>query len=293
MKKNILIITATIILLAIFGLAGWYIWRQQQTIQELTDSFALEKEQLQDEYSQLAIQYEGYKLQVNNDSLEQKLEDQRLKMQRLVEELRQTKAQDARKISSLRKELESVRKVLRYYVAQVDSLNRVNEQLQAENRQIRSDMAGVQRQNQEVRQQNQQLTQKVTIAAQLSATGITVIALDKKDKVEKKQRIDKLVKFQVNFTIAANVTAETGDKDIYLRLLRPNEEVLTNAQSGKFRYENAMIDYSARKTIEFGGQETPVTIYYKRAESLEPGTYTAELYADGSLIGRGSITLRK
>lgn len=292
MKNKIIISLAALIVLLTLGGAAYYIWKQNQTIEELTEGFALEKEQLEDEYTQLAIQYEGYKLQVNNDSLEQKLEDQRIKMQRLVEELRQTKAQDARKIASLKKELETVRGVLRYYVAQVDSLNRVNEALIAENQQIRSDMAGVQRQNQQVRQQNETLTKKVTVAAQLSATNVSVTALDKKDKVEKKNRVDKLAKFQVNFTIAANVTAETGEKDIYLRIMRPNEEVLTNGQSGRFKYENSMIDYSARRTIEYGGEETPVTIYYKRGEALNAGTYTVELFADGSMIGLGSITLK-
>jgi hypothetical protein len=293
MKNKNTILAAAVAILALLVGGGYYIWRQQQTINELTEGFQLEKEQLEDEYTQLAIQYEGYKLQVNNDSLEQKLEDQRIKMQRLVEELRQTKAQDAKRIAALKKELETVRGVLRYYVAQVDSLNKVNDALIAENKQIRTDMRNVQQQNQEVRQQNETLTKKVTVAAQLAATNVLVTALNNKDRVEKRKRVEKLAKFQVDFTIAANVTAETGEKDVYLRILRPNEEVLTNGSSGKFKYENAMIDYSARKTIEFGGEETPVTMFYKRGEALDAGTYTAELYADGSMIGRGSITLKK
>lgn len=294
-KNKIIIIATALLVLATLGGAAYYINKQQQTIEELTEGFALEKEQLEDEYTQLAIQYEGYKLQVNNDSLEQKLEDQRIKMQRLVEELRQTKAQDARKIAALKKELETVRGVLRYYVAQVDSLNRVNEALVAENKQIRNDMSNVQRQNQEVRQQNEQLTKKVTVAAKLSATNVSVSALNKKDKVleGRKLKIADLAQFKVNFTIAANVTAETGEKDIYMRVLRPNEEVLTNGQSGKFSYDGAMLSYSARKSIEFGGEETHVTMYYKRGESLEPGTYRVELFADGNMIGRGSITFNK
>lgn len=292
MNNKTIITLTTLLLMAVLGSAGYLLWQQRQTIDELTESFAIEKEQLQDEYTQLAVQYEGYKLQVNNDSLEQKLEDQRIKMQRLVEELRQTKAQDARKITALKKELETVRSVLRYYVAQVDSLNRVNEALVAENEQIRSAMSNVRRQNEQVRQQNEQLTQTVKVAAQLSATNVVVTSLDKKDKVEKKLKVDRLAKFQVNFTIAANVTAQTGEKDVYVRILRPNEEVLTNAQSGKFKYENTMLDYSARKTIEYGGAETAVTIYYKRSETLSAGTYRVEVYADGSMIGRGSISLK-
>jgi hypothetical protein len=154
-------------------------------------------------------------------------------------------------------------------------------------------MRTVQQQNQQVRQQNETLTKQVTVAAQLSATNVSVTALDRKDKVEKRNRVDKLAKFQVNFTIAANVTAQTGEKDVYLRILRPSDEVLTNAQSGKFKYENTKLDYSARKTIEFGGEETPVTMFYKRGEALDAGTYRVEIYADGNMIGRGSIALKK
>ena len=291
-KVAIIAAATALIVLGVLGYAFYYIQKQQQTIEELTEGFALEKEQLEDEYTQLAIQYEGYRLQVNNDSLEQKLEDQRIKMQRLVEELRQTQAQDARKINALKRELESVRNVLRYYVAQVDSLNRVNEALVAENQQMRNEVNDVQRQNRQVREQNEQLTQTVRVAAQLSATNVSVLSLDRKDKVEKKLKVDKLAKFQVNFTIAANVTAETGEKEIYLRILRPSEEVLVNGQSGQFRYENTMIDYSARKTIEYGGEETAVTMYYKRSEALTAGTYRIEIFADGNMIGRGSITLK-
>ena len=298
MNKKAIIIAATAIVLAVLGGAAYYIHKQQEQIKEMTEVFQLEKEELEDQYNQTVIEYEGYKLQVNNDSLEQKLEDQRIKMQRLVEELKQTKAQDAKKINALKKELETVRGVLRYYVAQVDSLNRVNEALIAENTQIKGQMQTVQAQNQQVREQNAALTHKVTVAAQLAATNVTINSIDKpnasnKDKeIDKSKKAKKLKMFRVDFTIAANVTAEPGEKDIYLRLLRPNEEVLTNGSSGKFRYENASIDFSAKKTIEYGGEETPVTIYYKRVENIDPGTYRAEIFADGNLIGRGSITLK-
>lgn len=291
MNKKI-IIAVTVVILAVLAGAAYYIKKQQDQIKEMTEVFQLEKEELEDQYNQTVIEYEGYKLQVNNDSLEQKLEDQRIKMQRLVEELKQTKAQDAKKINALKKELETVRGVLRYYVAQVDSLNRVNEALVSENTQIKGQMQAVQAQNQQVREQNAALTHKVTVAAQLTATNVHVSSLNSKDKVDNKSKANKLAKFQVTFTIAANVTADTGEKDIYLRILRPNEEVLTNGSSGKFKYENANIDFSAKKTIEYGGEETPVTIFYKRVENIDPGTYRAEIFADGNLIGRGSITLK-
>jgi hypothetical protein len=285
------IVVSTIILLGLIAGFGFYTYKQQETIDILTEQFAIEKEELQDEYSQLAIQYEGYKLTVNNDSLEQKLEDQRVKMQRLVEELKQTKAEDARRISELKKELATVRSVLRYYVAQVDSLNRVNEQLVAENNTIRQQYTSATRNNAALQQRNEQLTQKVTLAAHLEATGLTARALTSRDKETTSLR--KVKTLAVTFSIAKNVTAEIGQKTVYVRILKPGEEVLTNAHSGTFAYDNAQISYSMKKEVEYGGEETPVTLYWNRNETLEPGTYAFEVYADGNLIGRTSLKLSK
>jgi DNA repair exonuclease SbcCD ATPase subunit len=269
----------------------YYSYRQQQTIDILTEQFAIEKEELQDEYSQLAIQYEGYKLTVNNDSLEQKLEDQRIKMQRLVEELKQTKAEDARRISELKKELATVRSVLRYYITQVDSLNKVNEQLTAENETIRQQYSSATRNNAALQQRNEQLNKKVTLAAHLEATGLRATALTSHDKETTSLR--KVKSLRVDFSIAKNVTAEIGVKQVYVRILKPSEEVMTNAKSGRFSYDGSQIEYSMMKEIEYGGEETPVTLYWNRAETLDPGNYTFEVYADGNLIGRTTLNLKK
>lgn len=277
-------------IVALLGCAAYVIWHQQQTITEMTGAFELEKQALTDEYEQLAIQYEGYEVALGNDSLEQKLEDQRLKIQRLVEELKQTKAQDARRIAELKKELETVRTALRYYVAQVDSLNRENAVLRAENTQISTQLRAATRENAAIQQRNRQLSEKVTLAAQLSAAGLRAVALNKREK--ETDRIKLVTAFRIDFTIAANVTAEIGEKDVYCRILTPDEDLLTNDRSGRFAYDGAQVGYSMKKAVEYGGQETAVTLYWKRGETLSPGAYRVEVYADGSLIGATSLTLR-
>lgn len=290
-KNKKIYIAIAVAFAAIVGGFSYYIYTQNRTIDELTETFALEKEDLENEYSQLAIQYEGYKLTVNNDSLEQKLEDQRIKIQRLVEELKQTKAQDAKKIASLKKELETVRGVLRYYVAQVDSLNRVNEALVEENSKVRREMQQVRDNNANLQNQNQQLTKKVTLAAQLNAVGLSAKALNKRNKST--SSLKSTTAFEVDFTIAANITAEAGFKDIFVRILTPSEDLLTNAKSGNFTYDGSSVQYSMKKNIEYGGEETPVTLYWNRNETLEPGTYYFEVYADGSKIGSTTLKMEK
>lgn len=291
-KKNIIIISSVGVVLAavIIGLAI-ALWHQTSTVNFLSEQYALEKDELADEYSQLAIQYEGYHLTVNNDSLEQKLEDQRIKIQRLAEELKQTKAEDARKIASLKKELATVRGVLRYYISQVDSLNKVNEQLVAENQEVRQQMTQVRNSNANLQQQNKQLAQKVDIASHLSAAGLKAEAQNKRSK--KTSSLKSTTQFVVSFTIAANVTAETGEKTLFVRILKPSEDLLTNAKSGTFTYDGSQIGYSMRKNIEYTGEELPVTMYWTRNETLDPGTYQFEIYADGKLIGQTKLQMEK
>lgn len=288
-KKQIYIVASIAILLV--GGAGYYIWQQSQTIAILQEQFAIEKEELQDEYTQLAVQYEGYKVSINNDSLVEKLEAQRVKMQRLVEELKRTKAEDARRIGELKKELATVRGVLRYYVAQVDSLNRVNEQLVEENQTIRRQYRTAARNNETLQRRNDQLTQQVTLAAHLEATGLIAQALTKREKGT--TSLKRATAFRLDFRIAKNITAEIGPKDIYVRIIKPNEEVLVNDRSGRFSYDDSMIEYSMKKTVEYGGEELPVTMYWTRNETLDPGTYTFDVYADGNLIGSTRLTMQK
>ncbi len=290
MKKPIL---AAVIALAVALLAflAWKIWDQSRTIDIMSATFQMEKEEMLDEYSDLAIQYEGYKLNVNNDSLEQKLEDQRIKIQRLVDELKQTKADDARKIAALKKELKTVREALRYYVAQVDSLNKINQALVAENSEVKAQIQQVQTTNRQIREQNQQLTEQVSLAAQLTVSGMRATAVTRKSKAT--DSLKKTEAFQIDFTINANVTAEIGSKDIYCCIIKPNGDLLVNDRSGKFSLDGSMISYSMKKTIEFGGQETPVTLYWNRNEALSPGNFEFHVYADGSEIASTTLSMKK
>lgn len=293
MNKKI-IIAAVAVVAILGGVIAWLalsLKSQKEDLEFFTEQYALEKDELETEYNSLAIEYEGYKLKVNNDSLEQKLEDQRIKMQQLVEELRQTKKEDARKIAALKKELETVRGVLRYYVAQVDSLNQVNEALLAENTHVKRELRRANAEKDEVARQNQQLNKIVDIASHLTAQNIQALARNKRQK--KTTSLKNTTLFELNFTIAANVTAETGEKQIYVRILKPNEELLTNGKSGKFTCDGASIDFSMKKNIEYTGEEMPVTLYWNRNETLDPGTYQFEIFADGKSIGKTSLVMEK
>ena len=255
-------------------------------IQELAE---LEKQEMENDYEQLGQQYGEMMTQITNDSLIAQLTREQLRAQQLLEELKKVKADDAREITRLKKELASVRAVLRDYIRQVDSLNRVNQNLRQENTQLSGRLEESNRQNQTLQVQRQELTEKVTIAAQLDATAISMTALNKRGKASRKLKDTK--QLQVNFNISRNVTAQNGQRTIYVRIQTPAGEALNGG--GTFPYENRQLEYSMKKVIEYSGEETPVTVYWQVGEFLEAGEYRVSIFADGNLIGSRTITFEK
>lgn len=138
MDKNKKLIIVIIILAVIAGGVSFFAVHEAQKNKEMSELFAVEKEEMENEYSTFATQYDELQIQINNDSLREKLESEKLKTQRLLEELRQVKSSNAAEIMRLKKELKTVRAVLRTYVIQIDSLNRLNAELTKENQEVKN-----------------------------------------------------------------------------------------------------------------------------------------------------------
>ena len=203
--------------------------------------------------------------------------------------MRQTKSNDAAEISRLKRELATVRAVLRSYIIQVDSLNRLNENLTRENQQVKARYNEATSQISSLTSEKQNLSDQVAIASQLDATGVSLVPQNKRGKTAKKTKDIK--QFVVNFTITKNITAKTGNRHIYVRVTQPNNSVV--GQSGTTKFESSSVGYSAVKVIEYTGQETRQTVYIPVSEFLSAGTYHVYIITDGNLIGSGSLTLNK
>ena len=109
-KKNLLIIAVSVLVLALIGLT-YLLFSEKQTNRELVQEFQLDKEDLENEYTRFAQQYDELKLTVSNDSLADLLAQEQVKTQRLLEELRTVKSSNATEIRRLKKELATLRKV--------------------------------------------------------------------------------------------------------------------------------------------------------------------------------------
>jgi myosin heavy subunit len=234
------------------------------------------------------MQYSEMITQINNDSIVAQLTQEQLRTQQLLEELKKVKADDAREITRLKKELATVREVLRSYIRQVDSLNQVNESLRSENMHIKDELEQTNREKEGLQSEKQTLTEKVAIAAQLDATGISLTAM-KDEKPTRKNKLKKANKLKVVYTISKNVTATNGQRTIYTSIRKPNGDVLSGG--GMFSYENRQLKASAKNTIEYTGEQTTVVAYWSGNELLSGGEYLVSIFADGHLIGSARFNM--
>ena len=262
---------------------------KDKELEELRQLAELDKREMENQYAEFATQYGELKKSVKDDSLVAKLNAEQERAESLLKELKNVKASSSAEILRLKKELATVRAVLRDYIRQVDSLQQVNQALIGERDQARAEADRTRAENTSIHAQNASLNEKVAIAAQLNATGISVSPLKKNGKTAKKSK--DVTRFAISFTITRNVTAAAGNRTIYVRLLKPNQQVA--GQSGSFHYENKTIGYSAAKTIEYSGQEQRVTVYVPVSEYLGAGSYSAYVFADGQMIGSGSVSMDK
>ena len=288
MKKNL--IAVWLLVLVLVGVAVWLfigLQQQKQVNEEMQELAELDKQEMENEYERFTLQYSEMMTLINNDSIVAQLTREQLRTQQLLEELKQTKANDAREIARLKKELATVREVLRSYIRQVDSLNQVNETLRSENLQIRDELAASNRERAGLASEKASLSEKVAIAAQLDATDIVMTPLNKRGKTAKKMKDCKQI--EVSFKVAKNVTAANGIRVFYVRIQTPNGNVLT---VGNFDYEDRQIEYSMKKSVEYAGEEITVVTYWNVNEFLSAGDYRVSVFSEGNMIGTNTFTFK-
>ena len=276
-------------LIAALAFLGFRLSQANKANEEMVQLFELEKEEMENEYSTFATQYDEMQILISNDSLVAQLEREKLRTQQLLEELRATKASNTAEIARLKKELKTVRTVMRSYVMQIDSLNQANEKLTKENKRVRNQYKEATKKVEVLQEEAKNLSDKVTLASQLDATNIRIEPRNKRGKATNSTKA--IIKFVIDFTIVKNITAPTGERTLYVRIAKPDGSVLTKSASHTFAYENTKLEYSIKKLIEYTGEEQSVTVYWDVEEFLNPGEYTVYLFSDGVMIGEKSFTL--
>lgn len=293
MKKSVVIPVIVVLVLGIAALLFLNFY-QKKELNEMVEQMEYEKSELEDEYEDLALQFDGYQqMNIQNDSLQERLAQEQQRVQDLLEELRITKVTNARRIAELKKELATVRAVMKDYVRQIDSLNATNQRLTVENRQYREENQQVKQQNTQLSTINDQLTETVSRASMLEVSSCVMTTLNKHDR--KTRIVSQIRKLQFDYTIAKNITCETGMKTLYVRIIDPAGNLMGENPEHLFHFESEDILYSVAQEFEYAGEEYHGTFYWALLEDAQAvtGFYNADFFADGNLIGSIPFQIKK
>ncbi len=297
-KRNIIIaILLSVAIAAVIIMGVQSLRLKQENLQQKEDLEAaaqlldFEKQQAQEDLLTMQAEVNEYSaMNISNDSLLTMIDEQKQKIQLLLDELKTVKATDAKRIKDLKNELSVVRSVLYDYIRQVDSLNRVNSSLRAENRQVKEQMKQVDEKNQELNKQKADLTAQVSRAAMIDVTIDGIHLLKKSGKETTK--LSKTQSIRIDIDIAKNVTTRVGYKTVYLRLLQPNGDVITK-KGQTFKFEGHYIAYTAKKDIEYKGERMQEQVFYNVSTTLLPGTYQADIFIDGAALASKTFVIQK
>jgi hypothetical protein len=183
-----------------------------------------------------------------------------------------------------------VRGVMVHYVNQIDSLNKENKVLKTENVEVRRRYQEASQTAQQLAKEKDNLTEVVTRAAKMEVVNFSMTPLNNRNR--KTTWFSQVANLQFNFTIAKNITAAPGTKTVYLRLMRPDDELLLKNPNNTFAFENRNIQYSIKKDVEYEGENAPDVMYWKVEEVLPKGTYRADFFIDGNRVGVFNFELK-
>jgi len=251
---------------------------------EKTEFFRIEKDSLEGELRNIYFRYDT--LETNNLELQVEMQQQKEKIEKLIA----IQADDAYKIRMYRKEMETLRSVLRSYIVQIDSLNMQNQELLAMNKQLRNTELRLETEKEQLEKDKTQLEEIKDLATTLQASQINLVLLNKRDK--ESSRIRTAEKVRVDFVLRANKVTPTGEKLIFLRIIRPDQVVLGSPGLEMIEINDEPIPASASRLINYENEDLPVSIFWTNDGEIVPGEHTVELYSEGKLIGSSSFVLK-
>ena len=286
LRNNIIVGVLSVILVVVVVLY-FFQNREHRTI---VNEIRAEKDSIQFQLSEIASSYDS--LKTENDTINEQLFVAQAKVKDLLLEVEQTKKVSYSKISDYQKQVSTLRGIMRDFYVQVDSLNRANEQLRAENRQVKEQFVQSEQEKLQLSKEKERLQQNLKRASMLKTRDVLAEPINSRSKVTKFAR--RAEKIRIYFVLGQNVATERGAKNIYARIMRPDQLLMSKSEDNLFKFEDLKIQYSAMREVVYEGKDLPVAIFWDNTgePELMTGTYTVNLFADGFEIGETTFTLQ-
>jgi Holliday junction resolvase len=312
-SRDPLYITIIVVLLGLGGAFAWQ-WNTEKNLNEqLTKDKAsmqadldtlknlLEKngmvdlmgEDLKDNLQFMLDEYAQMK--TTNDTLNTKLGAQQEKIKELLEQAERHKG-DAYAILKLKKEAETLRKIMKSYIHTIDSLNTVNQGLVVEIKNKDKTISDVSAERDEVVNKNKNLEEKVAKGSLLQTSGLSSVGIrirssGKQVETTKAGRVDMI---KTCLTILENRIAKAGPKDIYMVVITPGGSIVSDNPSVTVNTDEGSTPFSLKREVDYQNANLDLCMYAEVKEGVEltAGTYIVKIYCEKALIGKSTFTLK-
>ncbi len=244
----------------------------------------------------LELQEEYATLQTNDKAMQIELEAKRAEIAQLLEQAEKHK-NDAAIITKLRKEVATLRKIMKHYVKEIDSLNTLNQTILAEKEKVSADLHAEKGLTSKLAKDKDVLQNTVNLgsvlkAAQPVAQGIKLKSGGKKEvETERASRVEKI---KVSFVLGENKIAKSGGRIIYVRIVSPDgKEICKSPDSGNmFTFNGSKGYFAGKEEIQYRNEELSVAVYCESPNEFVPGKYQITIGCDNAVIGETSLTLK-
>ena len=284
-KKTGLILTILVIVLTLaLGLMFLQYNKLKTDNSIVQEALEDQKESLSNELKDMMSEYEGLKSE--NDSVNNQIDKQQDRIKKLLT----INASNLDKIKLYKKELTTLREVMRSYIVQIDSLNVRNQMLVSEKQEVTNALSEARKNNEDLSKEKEDLNSKVQVASVMSAKGVNIEPLNKRGKDTDKAL--RTAKIKTCFTIRENPLIAAGEKMVFLRITRPDQLLLASSEQDIFTYEDKQIVFTAKRAVTYESKDVDMCIFWDNSGELIKGDYNVDLFCEGHLIGSGSFVLR-
>lgn len=291
-KQQIVLIVAIASVITNIVLAWMLTQKQTEYITEVqkVEVLSEDKEKLESDLYAMLMQYE--ELETNNDSIMGELANEKNKVEDLLKKLKNNEWT----VAKLKKETETLRRIMKGFVHTIDSLNTANIELRAENQQIKGELGQERDKAKSLSEEKSKLAEKVKIGEKLQAVFIEAYAqIVKSNTVHKKtDKARRAEKIKCCFTLNTNELTQAGKKNTFIRIIAPSGKVLTAQEdrSNMFEFDGVRGLYSVKKEINYEGKNLDVCLYWDVVGELEIGKYVVYAYCENYEVGVTEFVLK-
>lgn len=282
-----------VVLLLLSNVAGWFMYMQKgnevEETQQQVVAVTSEKDNVTVMLENMLASYDT--LKTDNEQLTVEMEAQRAQVEGLLDQVKRGNYS----LAKVKKEAETLRKIMKGYVATIDSLNQANQQLTAQNVSITQELGEVKGQKDALSTEKAALEGKIAKGAILHTTTIATGALFMRNngKQVDTDRAKKAEMVKCCFTLGQNSVTDAGDKVLYMRVISPDGSVLPASDpNNRFQFNGVEGEFSAKREVNYQNQPVDACIFWNGTGEMRTGQYIVEIYESGAKVSESKFELK-